>query len=266
MRLKLIVLCTALFLCSCEKDNGVGTGGGALSSVPYLASGTEKYVWTSQIVDSLNQMISEEADSDLVSIAGVNEVEGQYPGLVCVKATSLTNNLGSVYSWYKATNDSLVEVAYLEAGQVPMVLEKKSQYSAPSPLSFPPSLWRFIMKKLTSDSVQIRSDLRVVHRYPLSEGREWVSFHDPFLEEREVVGTGYIKVRAGTFYCSIIKTTIDLGSGPIDLEWLDYVAFEGLVLRTLYYPNITVTTESSPDSGYVASLTERMEMVSNSSY
>jgi len=147
-----------------------------------------------------------------------------------------------------------------------LVLEKKGQYSAPSPLSFPPSLWRFVMKKLTSDSIQIRSDLRVVHRYPLSEGKEWVSFRNPFYEEREVVGAGYTKVRAGTFYCSIIKTTIDLGSGPLNMEWLDYVAPQGLILRTVYYPDIIVSTLPFPDSAYAISMTERMEMVWNSSY
>ncbi|MGA9406803.1 MAG: hypothetical protein WBW71_06700, partial [Bacteroidota bacterium] len=210
MQLKFIVLCSAFFLCSCGKNNGVGTGGSALYSVPYLALGTQKYVSTSQTIDSLNQVINEEADSEIVSIAGVNEVEGQYSGLVCVEATSLSNNLGSEYTWYKATSDSLVEVAYSGSGQVPMVLAKKSEYYTPSPLSFPPSLWRFVMKKLSSDSVQIRSELRVVHRYPLTEGRDWVSFRNPFYEEREVVGVGFTKVRAGTFYCSIIRTTIDL--------------------------------------------------------
>ena len=112
--------------------------GSALYSVPYLALGTQKYVSTSQTIDSLNQVINEEADSEIVSIAGVNEVEGQYSGLVCVEATSLSNNLGSEYTWYKATSDSLVEVAYSGSGQVPMVLAKKSEYYTPSLLEFSP--------------------------------------------------------------------------------------------------------------------------------
>jgi hypothetical protein len=264
MQLKLTVLCAALFLCSCERNNSVGTGGSENNSVPYLVSGTEKYVSTIQTADSLNRVTSEESDSEIVKIAGVNEVQGQYSGLVCVEATSLSNNAGSEYTWYKSTSDSLVEVAYSGAGRVPVVLPKMGGSYAPSPLTVPTSLWRYIMKKMSSDSVQIRSDLRVVHRYPLSEGKKWVSFHDPFLEEREVVGAEFVTVRAGTYFCSKIETTIDLGSGPLDVQWYDYVASEGLILRTLYYPQVTVTTSSSPDSGYVESMTEREEMVSTS--
>ena len=266
MQLKLIVLCSALIFCSCGKDNSTGNGGRPPYSVPYLVSGTEKYVSTVQVVDSLNHVINEEADSEMVRITGMDQVEGQYSGLVCVEATSLSDTLGLEYTWYKATSDSLVEVAYSGAGGVPMVLAKKSGYASPSPLSFPPSLWRYIIKKLATDSVVIRSDLRVVHCYPLIEGKKWTSFHDPFLEEREVVGTGLTRVRAGTFFCSIIKTTIDFGSGPLDIDWLDYVAPEGLVLRTLSIPNVTVTTISSPDSGSIGTLTERMEMVSTSPF
>ena len=88
---------------------------------------------------------------------------------------------------YKSTSDSLVEVAYSGAGRVPVVCRKRGRPIHPSPLTVPTSLWRYIMKRMSSDSVQIRGDLRVVHRYPLSEGKKWVSFHNPFLGEREVI-------------------------------------------------------------------------------
>ncbi|GEM_PF-3523197 len=266
MQLKLTVLFVVFFLCSCGKDNSVGSGGRNSNSVPYLVSGFEKYVSTIRITDSLNQVISEEADSEIVKMTGVDETQGQYSGLVCVEASSLSNNLGSEHTWYKATSDSLVEIAYSGAGGVPLVLPKKGTSSGLSPMSVPPSLWRYVIKKLLTDSVQIRSDLRVVHRYPFSVGKNWVSFRDPFLQTRTVVGTEYVTVRAGRFLCWKIATTIDFGGGPLDVEWYDYVATQGLVLRTLYYPHITVTSEASPDSGYSASITDREEMVSNSEF
>jgi hypothetical protein len=216
-------------------------------------------------VDSLDRVIIEETDSESVRIAGVDEVQGQYSGLVRLEARSLSNDLGSEFTWYKATSDSLVEVAYLNAGRVSNILPKNSVPLAISPFTIPSSLWRFAIKKMVADSVQIRNDLRVVHCYPLSVGTKWISFRDPFYSEREVVGTGFITVRAGTFYCAKIKTTIDLGGGMLDMEWFDYVAPEGLILRTVYFARVAIGDETDPIETHFGSVTERMEMISVSS-
>ena len=257
-----VVLCAVFLLSSCGKDNGVGTGGIAGYSVPYLASGTETYCTTTLTKDSLNNILESDVDSELVRIEGLGEMVDGYAGLTRVSALSLSHNLGSESVWYKTDADSLVEMAYSGAGRVTLVLPKEKLRFAFSPLDVPPLVWQMIVKKLGSDSIIARTDPRVVYRYPLTQGRSWAAFHDPWLEEREVVGSEIVTVKAGVFYCSKIKTTISFGTEPSGVEWFDYVASQGLILRTISVSPVTVTSVTSPDSAITGSSTQRMELVS----
>ena len=264
MQRAIALLCATLLLSSCGKNNGVGSGGSAGYSVPYLASGTETFVTTSTIRDSLNNIVNEDVDTEVVRIEGEGETLGEYTGLTRVTAVSSSNNVGEENEWYKADNDSLVDIAYSGAGRVPVILPKARATRGPSmsPLGIPRVVWQMILRKLGDDSILVRDDPRVVLRYPLTPGRSWVSFPPPFEEDRQVVGNEVVRVGAGAFVCTKIRTTVNFGGDSLSLEWFDYVAFEGLVLRTFSFPSYLVTTQASPDSGFMASYLERVELVS----
>ncbi|HTX17568.1 MAG TPA: hypothetical protein VMG34_02820 [Bacteroidota bacterium] len=256
------VLCAAFLFTSCGKDNSVGSGGPGGYSVPYLATGAETYVTTTTGKDSLNNVLVYDVDSEYVRIDGVGEMLDGYTGLSRVMAASLNHNLGTESVWYKADADSLVEVAYSGAGRVPVILPKGKSTAISSPLSIPSLVWRKIVEKTGNDSILARTDPRVVNRYPFYPGKSWVSFQNPWLEEREVVGSEMVTVKAGTFDCTKIRTTITMGGEQLDMEWFDYVCWQGLILRTVTMPSVTFTTGSSPDSGVVGSSTQRVELVS----
>jgi hypothetical protein len=264
MQRSIAVLC-AVFLCSsCGKNNSVGSGGSDGYSVPYLASGTETFVTTSTTTDSLNNIIFQNVDTEVVRIEGVGETVGGYFGLARVSAYSRSDSVGLENEWYKADNDSLVDLAYSMAAGVPNILPKSNAMPVRrvSPLGIPQVLWQTILKKAAADSVFVRDAPRVVLRFPLTPGRWWVSTPYPFGESRQVVGNEVVRVKAGAFVCTKIRTTISFAGDSLSLEWYDYVALEGLVLRTFSMPSYRVTTEAGPDSGFTASYLQRVELVS----
>jgi len=75
----------------------------------------------------------------------------------------------------------------------------------------------------------LRDDPRIVLEYPLRPGRTWVSFEEPFLETREVVGHGALRVEAGNLGAVEILTR----APEIGAEFTDWIAPIGLVARHL---------------------------------
>lgn len=262
MKIKTFLVIALFSLCSCQKDSGVESTGRSPYSIDYLAMGTNTYCWSAQMVDSLGHVLISDSDTLSVRVAGIGESVGQYSNLICLEASSSHGGHAASRSWYLQSTDALTEIAYAGAGAVPLSLPKKSTASASFRLSLPVSLQRILASRVASDSAQLWDEVRVVHRYPFTIGTKWASFHQPFYSEREVVGYESVKVKAGTFFCYKIKTTIDLGDGPLAMEWYDYVAREGIVLRTLYVPMLLVTTEDHPDGTGWASSIERLELLS----
>jgi hypothetical protein len=166
--------------------------------------------------------------------------------------------------WYKADNDSLVDLAYSAPAGVLEILPKAKAIPARrmSPLGIPQILWQMILRKASADSVFVRDNPRVVLRFPLTPGKRWTSFPAPFEEDRQVIGNEVVRVKAGAFVCTKIRTSVYFASDSLSIEWFDYVALEGLVLRTFSMPSYYVTTEQSPDSGYTLSYLQRVELVS----
>ena len=262
MKSKTFLVIALFSLCSCQKDSGVQSTGRSPYAIDYLAMGINTYGWSAQMVDSLGRVLDSDSDTLSVRVAGTGESVGQYSNLICLEASSSHGEHGTTRSWYLQSTDSLTEIAYAGAGAVPLSLPKTSTASTSFRLSLPVSLQRILAGRAASDSVYLRDEVRIVHRYPFTIGTRWASFHQPFYSEREVVGYESVTVKAGTFSCYKIKTTIDLGGAPFAMEWYDFVAQQGIVLRTLDFPMLLLTTEDHPDgTGWVSS-TERLELLS----
>jgi len=90
----------------------------------------------------------------------------------------------------------------------------------------------------------LRDDPRIVLEYPLRPGRSWTSFEEPFLETREVVGHGALRVEAGNMGAVEILTR----APEIGAEFTDWVAPIGLVARHLevdiVFPNENATVHA----------------------
>lgn len=81
------------------------------------------------------------------------------------------------------------------------------------------------------DSLVLRDYPRVVYRFPLEEGKEWISFPQPMQQKKIVLAPRVVVVGGEKMTAAVIKTIFpefeDAGS-----EYLDYVTSKGLVRRT----------------------------------
>jgi hypothetical protein len=114
----------ALATASCTKDDPVGTYGG-ITRVSLNVGGFSKYAWHFEVRDSLGNILTAERDTIVARVAGVNETAGNDSGLIRVQAFSAVRYTGTVNVWYKESKDSLTEVAYSNAGLVPIALPRR---------------------------------------------------------------------------------------------------------------------------------------------
>jgi hypothetical protein len=229
---------------------------------------TWKYAWSSVLSDSTGKILNSETDSFQVRIASINDTLKNYAELIRFEAQSMVHYIGTSKVWYQFAGDSLVEIAYSNAGSVPVVLPKLGALTVKdqknTSLSF--SLFPYIIQKLMKskglqDSILFREDIRIVYKFPLVNGNKWTSFTYPFLQVREVVGTESIERAGKNFSCTKIKTTIPT-LAP-DIEWYDYVSMEGLIERQIRVV-MEITNITNPDgTGEKELSTEILTLISN---
>lgn len=214
-----------------------------------------RYVYEHDLVvqDSGGEVIEASAGRYAVRVAATGEAVGGMDGLTRLDATSGEVE-GRTSAWYRDDGRRLVEVAYRGAGRTPVVMPKR-QRTDRAPWQLPRLVERLLDESPLADTTIVRSDPRIVYRYPLVEGLEWMSFTDPFSSEREVVGIETVEVEAGTFRCAKIRTSISLDE---DLVWYDYVAAEGLVLRTVESSGERRDASNTPLGTFTAD--ERLEL------
>jgi hypothetical protein len=260
--LGILVVMFSMFFGSCKKNGS--TGSGEIGSVPFLAGAENSYEWSATF-DSSGINFYDERDTISIKVVSTSEVVGNYSGVVLLEGRSRNVYKGVLYTWYLSNTDSLTEIGYNGAGTLPVVMPKRNIFpSVYSELILPRAVKEYLLeKKDLLDTIIMRDDPRVVYRFPLSVGKQWVSFQNPFLETREVIGTEMVDVKAGSFLCSKIKTSIEFSNvQDTNLVWYDYVGTEGLVLRTITIKAIFTSEENPDGTGVYGISTERLELIS----
>lgn len=209
-----------------------------IQSIEWKLGNSFVYSWSIVEIDSVGHEKLTSSDTVKVLVAGIGETIGTYTGLVKFEGFSIPRNHGSTFIWYQNRNNDFVEVAYRAAG--PIIFPKRGiannigggEFTAPFPFSLPKIIpQRLGIREITSDSVIVRNDPRIVYRYPLNIGTSWVSFQNPFLQTREVVGVEDVQIPLGILRCTKIQTRIPISAPTI--EWFDRIDNKGLVLRTI---------------------------------
>jgi hypothetical protein len=259
-----IVLSLFFLFVSCNNKDGIN-GEAVIDAVPFVVNNVNSYRW-SATYDSAGIITQSFADSFRVQVKSNSETVNGINNLTLVEASKLNSNTTLQKVWYRITKDTLTEIGYqFNAGaDIPgiSIFPKQSSYGNTGSMIFVPRTLRMLLKKKYAfDSLMLREDARIVYQYPLTVGKKWTSFRTPFLQTREVVGTEMIRVRAGDYLCLKIRSTIEFPfSEP--LEYFDYVAHDGLILRT-FKDRFVMTNESNPDGiGVFSSVDERLELIS----
>ncbi len=149
------------------------------------------YKWSLVEVDSAGNQLFAASDSVLVRVGAIEDELPGYRNLIRLEAWSLSGRpLKKQRVWYHQSQEALTEIAYAFAGAVPFVLPKRNSIIADlsklsrhiTPLSTPIAIQlKLGDSDITMDSIRFRTDPRIVYRYPMTLGREWVSFREPFL-------------------------------------------------------------------------------------
>ncbi|MFA6455389.1 MAG: hypothetical protein WCW40_01105 [Bacteroidota bacterium] len=253
-----------LFFSACKQEEIPDTSSlQPPTGIPFLTGSHNLYEWTFGRDSSQSQIFSTR-DSLTVSVLSNSEQQFGYSNLTLMEVRSKKYPSGISRVWYRNANDSLTEVGYAGIGTVPFVMPKSDITPAAYSQFTLPYLVRVAAAQHVNitDSISKRSENRIVYHFPLTMNSVWISFRTPFLEKREVVGIEEIAVKAGRFICSKIKTEIYFGATKdTSLQWYDYVAREGLILRTLTFSGL-YTSEQHPDSAFAYFGRERTELIS----
>jgi hypothetical protein len=169
--------------------------------------------------------------------------------------------------WYVQSPDSLVEVAYRNAGRLPVVTAGTTDggSSVGGWLGLPQLVQARLAapartQRASASGLRLRDDPRIVYRAPLEPGLSWTSFRDPFVQTRTVVGAGRTTTPAGTFDTVLIETT---SSTFNDLRWQDRVAPEGLVERIVQDTITARGPNNQPEGQSIVTETLRLTGVSS---
>jgi hypothetical protein len=254
-----LIAVTMTAVSSCTTDNESGT----LPSVPFLTGASSSYLHTMSVSDSLGTAIDSRADSFTVRIISTNATFNGIAPLALLEMTKLGSTTPLQRVWYKTGSDTLTEIGYqfLNAGSMVGGMSRfPKMQSGPgigALMTVPETVRRIMRMRIAADSARLRDDPRIVYLFPLTIGDQWVSFRSPFLQTRHVIGSEMVTVRGGTFFCVKIRSAVE---GLF--EYFDYVAADGLVLRTIAVM-LEVTTETDPDgTGEFITMKERLELIS----
>jgi hypothetical protein len=201
-------------------------------------------------------------DTFSVAVASVSDTVGSLKNLIRLEAVSLTQSGLKEKIWYSVSAEELREVAYYSPFGVIVV---PGRADAVSPhhtrtLSFRLPYLIYQQNKWNSilDSAIQRTDPRIVYRFPLISGMEWVSFQVPFLQIRRVIDVRSFDFGMGSKLHAVIRTTLDW-AGP--LHWYDYVAADGLMRREITIDSLAITSEQSPEIVRYGKAVEILEFI-----
>ncbi len=262
-RSSILIIAATLFL-SCQ-DNGVDP---VLNEIRFDPHSTLVYEWTISELDSMGVPTVFERDTIVTWVGSEDDAVASLNHLLRLDARYADSVAAGQSTWYRLDADQMVEVAYRGAGRLPVVLPKRegSPFAgiltrarrSLQVLSMPALLAGLLNGTETvADTPIVRSDPRVVYRYPMTPGLTWRSFSTPWFQVREVKALTMKEVRGGSFLCADVVTRNPDFSW--DVEWHDYVASKGLVLRT-----VRADFESRTEDGSIVGIAhteERLELI-----
>ena len=227
----------ALALAGCGLFGGEDEDENARVVVAFELDQNRVYAWSQSTVTSDGAVISSVRDTIAARVVRMDDEMASYSNLIRIDVFSQREPEIVATTWFRPTEATLFESAYRNAGG-PNVLPKRPAGNRPSPevLTLPalvrPLVGKAGVASTREEETIVRTEERIVYQYPLEAGRKWTAFSDPFLQTREVLGIEEVTVLAGTFRCAKIRTTLPVFE-ETSIEWIDYVAAEGLVLRTV---------------------------------
>ena len=260
-----VTLAISILLVYCDKGSIVTIE--PLAEVNFRVGSSWQYVWTTEIRDSLGNLLASASDTVLVRVAANGEILGNDSGLTRFEAYSIPRYIGTQNVWYKSTSVQFVEIAYSRPGVVPITLPKRGgllwmSAKRDDDVFFftPKSVQMLLATGPYVDTILFRADKRVVYKYPLVIGSSWTSFQDPFLQTREVVNLELLNAINRVYNCAKIQTRLPTVSP--NLEWFDYIAPEGLIARSIRIPKIPVSSPDDPENpkGWITVM-ERLNII-----
>ena len=101
---------------------------------------------------------------------------------------------------------------------------------------------------ISPDSLYVEQPTKIVLKYPLTAGMEWKysERNKPRRANKRVLGETDVKTFAGTFTAVPVQWLVDFdGDGDFDnnIEYIDYIANEGLVKRSFLINNLPIVDD-----------------------
>jgi len=188
----------------------------------------------------------------IVAVIGKDSLSPELRDLLKMRVTTKaqtpqgSDSLYDSFVWYRHDDGGLWEVAYQNSQNVfaypraivdGSLLSEGEKPSNPAPSRLGPP------QATSGSSITIRAEPRLVLKYPLREGDEWVAFQQPFRRTLKCLRLMSMQVPAGEFTAYELQ-----GAGTadptVDFKIYDYFCAEGLVRRELYWRNLQAFSPS----------------------
>lgn len=209
------------------------------------------YAVTTTLSDAGGTVTFRDRDTVQVRVAAENVPLGAYADLLRLDltATGAPGTTGS--SWYRNTTEGLQDVAYQNTTPFSLTGLKTAPVRR---------AWPFFAPEAGVDTaLVIRDSPRLVLQYPLAPETSWEVFDSGTLRQtRTITGTESVPVPAGTFACAVVQTRTT--APQLDDQFIDYIAKEGLILRTFHATSESVGPGGVP-TGEVTVFNQRFELI-----
>lgn len=169
----------------------------------------------------------------------------------------LSNGFSDSYAYYSNEGGGFIKYAYRtgsnfglpKSNNLIRFLFKGSYFNSIPELIKAQEESVFKLKSLI-DSLIILEPPRIIYKYPLEIGKEWVFNPDYPLINKEIVGKEPVQISSGTYECFKIKWKYDFNMDGIwdeDFAIYEYLCSKGILKVTYTIINIAITTVEHPE-------------------
>lgn len=180
--------------------------------------------------------------------------------------------LAHATSYYYVDDDGLKLAAYINSGGINPVSGDEScrfQYNDRQYSSLGDWLARSDRNQLSALSLDadtiVEDPAKLVLEYPLAVGAAWTfRIDDPWRIEKSVTGYETVDVPAGEFGCFVVRSLVDVDDDGDFTEsplLRDYIAEEGLVLRSEMWLDVMLVDTAGHPTGVLVDMIEEYELV-----
>ena len=225
------------------------------------------WIYTDSL-QTLGRQTSLAVRSVVVSAAGIDNLSTELRGLLHLRIVTLDlDSANYAEVWYRHSSEGLWEVAYRNGDNV-FAYPRLQQGVQSEPVA----IW---LRLSVSDHqlgfwvgeppgtlpVIVRSEPRLVMKYPMQPGLEWLSFQQPFRRTLKCVRAFSMQVLAGTF--EVFELEGRGTADPVQDFWLrDYFCSEGLVRREINWHGLRAFSASGQQLLDPVDVTESITLIS----